>query len=341
MFSNDGCGVPLVTVLMSCHNAGPWLRQAVDSVLAQTFHDFEFILIDDGSTDATWSEIAATRELDRRVHAISKARTGLADSLNLGLARASGTWVARLDADDLWEPVRLEAQLEFARRHPRAVLIGSGFVEIDPEGRAVKGHVYPHSHRMLFERLSRLGAFFPHSSALFRRESAAAAGGYNPRFAKAQDWDLWLRLAETGDLACLQAPLVRVRKHGAQISADRSRRPQMVYAAAASTCHFLRSKSHPDPSASADDRWQVFLDWVDARIRESGFLDRHRRWSDARQRYFAAPGRVLGALRAAGTLLGAGSQLLSLVLQNRLGTSLPKLLAKEWIRGFPSHTARS
>ncbi len=152
----DGLGVdmtpliarrePEVTVLMSCRNASRWLQEAIESVLTQTFPDFEFVLIDDGSSDRTWEIVQQYAKCDSRIVPIAKRPTGLSDSLNVGINRARGRWIARLDADDLSEPTRLQEQVRFVRSHPTTVLLGSAFIEIDESGRSIRRHSYPASH---------------------------------------------------------------------------------------------------------------------------------------------------------------------------------------------------
>ncbi|MCH7802039.1 MAG: glycosyltransferase family 2 protein [Chloroflexi bacterium] len=106
---------------MSVYNGQRYLGAAIDSILAQTFQEFEFIIVDDGSTDNTESLIRAYS--DSRIRLISKPNTGLADSLNVGLEAAKGTWIARIDADDISEPQRLERQLQRIRASPELVLL--------------------------------------------------------------------------------------------------------------------------------------------------------------------------------------------------------------------------
>src|ERR1700722_10627943 len=190
---------PEVSVLTPCYNARAWLSQAIESVLAQTFHNFEFVLVNDGSTDETWEIIQRFRERDKRIVALSKKNTGMADSLNAGIARAKGAWIARLDADDLCEPTRLEEQLRFVRDHPAVVLLGTGFIEIDTKGRALKKHRYPTKHRQLVWQLEHLGGFFPHSSAFYRTDAVRRIGGYNRRISRAEDQWLWLELSRQGE----------------------------------------------------------------------------------------------------------------------------------------------
>jgi len=323
-------GIPEVSVLMSCYNASRWLHDAIGSVLAQTLRDFEFIVVDDGSTDETWSIIQSYR--DQRIVALSKRNTGLADSLNVGIAQARGVWIARLDADDVCERTRLEEQIQFVRSHPGVVLLGSGCVEIDDQGRVMKKQLFPYGHRKLVRHLERLQRFFPHSSALFRRDIAQDAGCYNRLFRKTQDWDSWLRFAERGRIACLENCLVRVRKHSKQVSNAAEGTSQLVYGTAASACHFLRIHDCPDLSTNSDETtWQEFLAWVDRRMMEEGILEKRKAWADARAEYFAAENRLTGAIRF-GTLLLQSGHTRALVWEKFFGYSLPQRLAWEWMK---------
>lgn len=320
---------PEISVLMCCYNASYWMRDAIDSVLEQTFENFELILVDDGSTDDTWDVIQSYCERDNRIVAISKKNTGLTDSLNVGIAHAKGTWVARLDADDLCKPTRLEEQLGYLRSHPEVVLLGSGCIEIDEHGSVVKEHLLPSEHRDLMLHLERMRQFFSHSSAMFKREVVQQAGCYNVRFRKTQDWDLWLRLAECGRIACLDNALVLIRKHSAQISNSASGTPQLMYGIAASTCHFLRLGGSDDPS-SDEDVWQGFMAWCEKRMEEDGILERRRVWIAARADFFALESRINGAFRFGMRLLQSGHAS-SLLQEKFFGCSLPKRLANEWV----------
>lgn len=317
---------------MSCHNASRWLHAAADSVLAQTFEDFELLLVDDGSKDDTWDILEKYRGRDPRVVVIAKKHSGLADSLNLGLMRSRGEWIARLDADDLWEPNRLADQMRFAQRNPDVVLIGTNFLQIDEHGRTMKKIRCPSTHRKLLWNLEHLQRFFPHSSALFKRELAREAGSYNAWNRLSEDSDLWLRLAERGKIACLDAFLVRCRRHPEQVSNTKAAgSPQIVYGMAGAISHFLRIRGFPDPSRAGDERaWNEFVAWIDRRVREEGIPDYHGAWAHARAAYFASSNTLSGALTAATCLFQSGHSL-PLVREKLFGLSLPKRLADEWM----------
>ncbi|HAH30738.1 MAG TPA: hypothetical protein DCL44_00305 [Elusimicrobia bacterium] len=330
MSLSDKTKVPEVSALMSCYNGGRWLCEAIDSVLSQTFRDFEFIVVNDGSTDNTWEIIQSYRARDERIVAISKKNTGLADSLNTGIARARGSWIARVDQDDICEPVRLEKQLTFVRAHPGVALLGSGFTEINEGGVIITEHRYPSSHDALVGRLERLQGFFPHSSAFYLTDAARKAGGYNTRITRADDWRLWLELSLKGKLACLKEPLVRIRKHSGQMSLDNNGARQYCDAAAATVCHLLRKGGHEDPSISPDtEAWTSFLAWIDGRIAEDGVLVRRKAWGDARAAFFSARNSFYGAIKCASVLFNSGYAA-ELILNKIRGSKLPERLAREW-----------
>jgi glycosyltransferase involved in cell wall biosynthesis len=323
---------PEVTVLMSCYNASRWLHLAINSVLCQTFENIEFILVDDGSTDGTWNIIQACRDMDQRIVAIRKENTGLSDSLNVGIANARGAWIARLDADDLCEPDRIAGQFSFVQNHPDVVLLGTGFIEIDEQGRDIKKHLYPSGHRELVRNLELLQRFFPHSSAFFRRRIAEDSGLYNTLFRRSQDWDLWLRLAGQGRITCLNNCLVRVRMHSGQISNSSAEKPQLVYGTASSICHFLRIHGCPDPSGVSDEAaWKGFLEWIERRMIEERMFDKRKAWADARAVYFAKENRLVGAFQFGTRLLQSGHAS-ALVRKKLFGSSLPQRLAREWMK---------
>ena len=323
---------PEVTVLTSCYNASRWLREAIDSILGQTFEDFEFILVDDGSTDDTWSIIQAYRDRDQRIVAIRKTNTGLTDSLNVGIANARGAWIARLDADDLCEADRLAEQFSFVRNHQEVVLLGTGDLEINEQGGVIKKQRYPSDHGTLVRHLRRVQRFFSHSTAFFRRDTALDACCYNPLFRKSQDWDFWMRFSERGRIACLKKCLVRVRKHPGQVTNSPAGSSQLVYGTAASICHFLRIGGYPDPSTGSDAvAWKGFLEWIERRIIGEGMFEKRKAWADARAEYFATENRLISAFCFGARLLQSGHTT-SLAREKFFGSSLPERLAREWMK---------
>jgi glycosyltransferase involved in cell wall biosynthesis len=322
---------PEITVLMSCFNAKRWLSESIESILCQTYEDFEFLILDDGSTDATWNIIQFYCRKDARIVAISKHHSGLAHSLNLGIAQARGVWIARLDSDDLCDPSRLAEQIKFVSSNPGVVLLGTGCVEIDEDGRRVKDHTYPSDHKGLIYHLEHEKAFFPHSSSFFRRDLVLRLGGYNARISRAEDADLWFRLFENGEVSCLEPPLLAIRKHPGQISHEQAGSRQTYDSIAARVCHFLRLAGAQDPSSSDDEtNWSRFLEWLEKRLDEEGFCARRYAWLEARSSFFAAKNRLAGFLSFGWLLLQSGHAA-EQVRQKFFGTTIGRQLAVEWM----------
>lgn len=322
---------PAVTVLMSCYNGGRWLAAAIESVLAQTFDDFEFILVDDGSSDDTRDIIRNYQRRDGRIIAIFKENTGLADSLNVGIERAKGEWIARIDQDDLCEPERLDLQLAYVRNHPEVVLLGTGFVEIDAQGRTIKQHTYAPDHDSLARNLAYYRCFFPHSSAFYRLDAVQKVGGYNTHYSRAEDRKLWLELVSLGKLACLPLPLVKVRKHAQQMSLDENGRRQFCDGMAATVSFFLLKAGCPDPSTySSDVDWLNFIRWIEKKVDDDGVFERHASWMAASSDFYSSGGGANGLLRFCLWLMRSGHAVL--MMKDRLyGSTLPQKLARKWL----------
>jgi len=196
---------PAVSVLMSVHDGAPLVLAAVASVLAQTAGDLELIVVDDGSTDATPDLLAAVR--DPRLRVLRQERTGLTRALNAGLGHAAAPLVARLDADDVALPERLERQCAFLAREPAVGLLGTAAREVDSRGALVRIVRPPLDDAALRHALIRANPFV-HSSVMVRRALLERAGGYDATLPVAQDYDLWMRLARVARLANLADVLV-------------------------------------------------------------------------------------------------------------------------------------
>ncbi len=316
---------------MSCYNASQFLVEAIESVLQQTLTDFEFILIDDGSSDNTLDIIKRYVLKDRRLVLIEKENTGLTDSLNIGICASRGEWIARLDADDVALSNRLEEQYSYMRGLQDTFLVGSGFIEIDQHGKIIKSHKYPQRHHALLGNLKKSKRFFPHSSAMFRSDIVSKFGGYNPRIVCAEDWDLWLRFAEHGKIACLDKPLVKIRKHSNNISNSEGGKTQASHGLAATICHFLRSKGVADPSTCENEAdWRAFIEWVALRSEQEGVFEKLKEWAQIRHAYFSAGNKMIGAWQL--TMRFATSRnALQMLHEHLFGSDLPATLADEWI----------
>jgi glycosyltransferase involved in cell wall biosynthesis len=209
---------PAVSVLMTVYNGEPWLEEAVESVLGQTFADFEFIAVNDGSTDRTGTILDARR--DPRLKVVHQSQAGQTRSLNRSLRLATAPLLARIDADDVALPERLARQVAFLEANPGVGLLGTGCHEISPAGEILRTISPPADDVAIRRALIRWNPFI-HSSVVFRREAVEAAGPYDERFAVAQDYDLWLRMSRVTRMANLPEPLVLRRLAPGQLSSAR------------------------------------------------------------------------------------------------------------------------
>jgi glycosyltransferase involved in cell wall biosynthesis len=210
---------PKVTVLMSVYNGEKYLRQAVDSILHQTFTDFEFIVIDDGSTDGTKAILDSYTD-PRIVRLTNETNIGLTASLNRGLKIARGTYIARMDADDIGLPQRLRRQVQFLDSHPDIDVLGTNIEVIDdwgrPHPRSAAGSwpTQPGMVRwLLFFRCSIM-----HPTVMVRRAVYERLNGYNPQFLQAQDYELWLRASLDTGITNMPEVLVKLRAHPANVT---------------------------------------------------------------------------------------------------------------------------
>jgi len=208
--------MPLVSVILAAYNAEGYLREAVASILTQTFTDFEFIIIDDGSTDRTKSIIESFN--DPRIKLISRPNKGLTPSLNEALHLAAGEFIARMDADDLSTPERLAAQVEYLNHHPDVVLLGGAYDLIDAAGRYLTTITPPDDDATLQEHALSGRTPICHPLAMMRRDAVLKVGGYDETFKVAQDLDLWLKLGEVGKLAAVKDVLLQYRQHEESVS---------------------------------------------------------------------------------------------------------------------------
>jgi glycosyltransferase involved in cell wall biosynthesis len=216
-----------VSVLIGCWNNASTLTVAAQSILTQTLADLELIIVDDGSTDDTPAVVADLRARDERVRHLPLEHMGISRSLNEGLRAARAPLVAFQDADDWSEPARLERELAVFERDPEVVVVGSRMREVDGSG----AELAPRTSFVAGEVNDALMHFnpIPNSCAMVRRDAVLQAGGFDPRYLYAMDYDLWLRLAEHGKVVAIDEPLA-VRVMGGTNVAARKERAQTLEA---------------------------------------------------------------------------------------------------------------
>jgi glycosyltransferase involved in cell wall biosynthesis len=206
---------PSVSVCMPVYNTERYVAEAVESILAQTFGDFEFIIIDDGSSDGSRAILERYAERDDRIRLISRPNTGIVGARNEALGLARGELIAVMDSDDVALPERLEVQVAYLREHPECVMVGSRVLIIDPDGCALTIMPEELTHEEIDSALmAAKGQIVYHASIIFRARALAEIGPYGDEYNTfAEDLDLFLRLAEVGQIANLAEPLLKYREH--------------------------------------------------------------------------------------------------------------------------------
>jgi glycosyltransferase involved in cell wall biosynthesis len=219
---------PDISVVMSVFNGGSFLESTLLSVLRQKDVDFEFVVVDDGSTDTTAAMLSHHAQADPRLRVITQTNQGLTRALIRGCQEARGQYIARQDAGDVSEPGRLRAQLELMRRYPQAVFCSCWARMVAAGGDLLylsKGSGVSTEPRWVLDREAEHGMIdgpSVHPTVMMLRSAYEQAGGYRAEFRVGQDWDLWYRLAETGPFVMLSAPLYTCYIDSTGISATRS-----------------------------------------------------------------------------------------------------------------------
>jgi len=246
---------------MPVYNAERYLREAIDSILGQTFTDFEFIIIDDGSTDGSPEIISQYK--DKRIKLVRKARNeGLVSALNLGIELASGKYIARMDADDIALPQRLEKQVAFLDSHPDVAVVGTRAWRFDPAGRIIESMIsvtkWEDVHRYLRSSANRL----IHGSVTMRTDVVRRLGGYRQQFRHAEDIDLWLRILDHAKICNLPDKLMFYRSNPSGV-----RLTKILEAAHSSAyafdCYLRRINGLPERT------YEDFIDSTDLTHREA------------------------------------------------------------------------
>ena len=211
---------PAISVAMSVYNGEQFLVEAIESVLGQSYADFEFLIVDDGSKDASTSIISNFAAQDSRIRPILRENRGLIASLNEMLELARAPIVARMDADDASQPERFALQKAFLDEHPDYGVVGTWSQEFDEDGQDMvgTGPDQPINHEGLLAGIETGEQLVCHPTAMYRRDIVRSVGGYHAAFRHCEDYDLWLRLANVTKLGNVPQRLLRYRRHMGQIT---------------------------------------------------------------------------------------------------------------------------
>ena len=228
---------------MTTYNAMPFLEAAVDSVLNQTFENFEFIIIDDGSTDESREYLDSITDV--RVKVFHEENRGTAGASNFGLKHCRRKYIARMDADDISVPERLEKQYEFMEANPQVSLVGSQIQVVGHEGTGIIIAI-PTTHEEIVDALLSLNHGMNHGSCCYRNELITQLGGYWDKHRTFDDWDMFLRMSEVGELANLPDVLYQYRTLPGSLVGSRylEMRKYLCYA---NQCLRCRRDNKPEP----------------------------------------------------------------------------------------------
>lgn len=218
---------PNLSVVMPVWNGEIYLREAMESILAQTFRDFEFLIVDDGSTDTTPDILAEYAIKDPRIRIIRLKHGGIVRALNLGVAEARADWIARMDCDDISHPTRMERQWHAIQRSPGAVFCHCHTHIIGDPGLVTHAGHFIRTKALLALRLC-FQCPIVHPTVIFHKATFLECGGYDESEEYAEDYGLWGRLLMKGELAGVAEPLLDFRVHRASVSKQMSREQQRI-----------------------------------------------------------------------------------------------------------------
>ncbi|BAY66033.1 family 2 glycosyl transferase [Calothrix brevissima NIES-22] len=217
-----------ISVIMPVWNSERYLAEAVESVINQTFTDFELIALNDGSTDQSLQILKNFAQQDQRIKVISYEHQGYSPLLNLGLSMAKGEYIARMDSDDICTPERFEKQVEFLDNHLDYVAVGAQALRIDPEGDPIAYIDFPLDNDAIDTSQMNGKGKIMHPASMIRKKVLLEINGYRPEFEPGEDYDLFLRLAEVGKLANLPDVLLKYRMHTKNVTVKKKEHHQQV-----------------------------------------------------------------------------------------------------------------
>jgi glycosyltransferase involved in cell wall biosynthesis len=282
---------PAISVLMPVYNSERFLHQAVESILSQTVGDFEFICVDDGSTDGSAEILKQYAGRDSRIRVLTRANGGVTNALNAGLVVARGEYVARMDADDVAEPSRFAHQLEYMKNHPECAVVGCWVILMDATGAERARSRLAVTHEQISARLwDGDSSAMPHYGSFIRRDVLTQVDNYREQFRSAQDLDLFLRILEIGRLANVPYFLMHYREHEGSVGARRGQEQARNAREILRQAYERRGKTLPDHLRKWDNRDVVFnrVRWGWQALEQGRYADaRKHAWLVLRSR----PGR--------------------------------------------------
>lgn len=294
-------GQPAVSVVMATCNVERFLGEAIESILRQTFRDFEFIIVDFASTDNSRSIAAKYAALDNRIRLNNIPNCLLPEARNAGCALAQGRYIAVMDADDISLPQRLQLEIEFMEKHPEVGLLGGAVEWVDVAGGSLGPQEHPGEDQEIRSVLLDYCPFW-HPTLLVRRQAFLSIGGYRTAFVFGHDYDLELRMADHFKCFNLKQVLLKYRIHPSQVG-FRNQRLQTLCRLAAQASAVSRKEKNSDPLNGVNEITSALL----IRLGVSEATQQNALAADCRNRIrtmFTA-GEYAVALQAATNLLNS------------------------------------
>jgi glycosyltransferase involved in cell wall biosynthesis len=314
---------PAVSIITPAYNAGTYLGETIQSVQAQTFRDFEMVVIDDGSTDATAEVATRFAKRDNRIRLIRQSNSGISNARNAAIACSTGPVLALLDSDDIWFPSYLERQLRILQSGPKADVVSANAFNLGgpfdglPLRRLAPG-LHPISLRSLIEVENSVCIL-----SIFRREICDRVGVFDPTLDSSEDYDFWLRAALAGFLIVFNSsPLGLYRRRGQSVSADDGRMLASIIKVLRKTKDALPDRTMPE--AEAIDRQLERFEW--AAVAAAAKLALYRREFSAAADGFAKLANREASMRLRLAALGARYAPSVLLFAHRTATSLRRML---------------
>lgn len=207
---------PIVSIILPVYNGAKYVKLAIESVLQQSFSDFELIIINDGSTDGSLEIIKSFK--DSRIKIVDQENKGLIKTLNEGIALSRAEYIARIDADDIWSsPEKLIKQIEYIRKNTTCAVVGTYSKVIDENGKEISNLEYPKTDQEIRSKILTKNCFI-HPSVIFNKEVCIKAGGFNEQEKYIEDYGLWLRMGQFGTFANIPEYLMSYRLHSESVT---------------------------------------------------------------------------------------------------------------------------
>lgn len=267
----------MISVVMPAYNAEKFIAQAIKSILLQTYSAFEFIIVDDGSTDSTLSIIEDYANKDQRIRVLIQNNKGVSEALNAGIKAAKGEWIAVMHADDVALPHRLERQIKAAEDNPRVIAWGAYAYHINEKGEILGLSRVGATSEEEFYELRQRGDLIHliHPTAFMRRAAVVKVGGYNPAFDGSEELELFHRLSDYGPILAIPEPLLYYRIHGSSVTMHKFFKMRIF-------TRYVRARQQAKAAGKAPPTWEEFL----RAYRTAPLLKRLRRYVDDLSQFY-------------------------------------------------------